>query len=75
MKILRSLLSNDIKFVQIGVLLEKLWLPKIEVSELFFCIFPIEIPVELEMLPANRKLHVVAEVALFLKVLNLWINS
>jgi hypothetical protein len=72
---LRSLLSNNIKFAQIGARSEKLWLPEVGVSEQFFCVFPAKIPAKPEMLPANRELHVVAEVALFLKVPNLRINS
>jgi hypothetical protein len=71
---LRSLLSNDIKFAQIGALSEKLWLLQIGVSELFFYIFLAKIPAKQEMLPANRELHIVAGVALFCKVPNLWIN-
>ena len=72
---LRSLLSNNIKFAQIRAWTEKLWLPKVGASELFFCIFSTKIPAKWEMLPTNRELHVIAGVAIFLKVLNLWINS
>jgi hypothetical protein len=72
---LRSLLSKDIKFTQIGARTEKLWLPEVGVSEQFFCIFPAKIPTKPEMLPANRELYVAAEVALFLKVPDLRINS
>jgi hypothetical protein len=72
---LRSLLSKDIKFTQIGAWLEKLWLLEARVSEQFFCIFSVKIPAEPEMLLANQELHVVAGVALFLNVPNLRINS
>jgi hypothetical protein len=61
----RCLLSNDIKFVQIGVRTEKLWLPEVGVSELFFRIFPVKIPAKRGKPPANRELHVVAGVAIF----------
>jgi hypothetical protein len=53
----------------------KLWLPEVGASELFFCVFPANIPAKREMLPANRKLRLVAGVAVFLKVLNFLINS
>ena len=71
---LRSILSNNIKFTQIGVRSEKLWLLEVEASKLFFCVFSIEITAKPEMLLVNRELHVVVGVALFLKLLNLWIN-
>jgi hypothetical protein len=35
------------------------------VPELFLCIFPVKIPVEWGMLPANRELHVIAGVVIF----------
>jgi hypothetical protein len=41
---LRSLLSNNIKFAQIRVRTEKLWLPEVRVSEQFFCVFTAKIP-------------------------------
>ena len=44
-------------------------------SELFFCVFLAKIPAKREMLLANRELHLVARVAVFLKVSSLWINS
>ena len=72
---LRSLLSKDIKFTQIRAQTEKLWLPEVGVSEQFFCIFPAKIPTKPEMFPVNRELYVAAEVALFLKVPDLRINS
>ena len=75
LEILRSLLSNDIKFSQIGVWAEKLWLSEVGASELFFCIFSAKIPAKREMLLVNRELHVVVGVAAFLKVLNLRISS
>ena len=49
--------------------------PEVGASELFFYFFPAKIPAKREMLPVNRELHVVAGVAFFLKVLNLWTNS
>ena len=55
--------------------MEKLWFPEVGASELFFCVFPANIPAKREMLPANRELRLVAGVAVFLKVLNLLINS
>jgi hypothetical protein len=72
---LRSLLSNDIKFARIGVRTKMLWLLEVGGSELFFCIFPAEISAKREMLPANRELRLVARVAIFLKVPDLWTNS
>ena len=75
LEILRSLLFNDIKFVQIRAWSEKLWLLEARVSEQFFCVFSTKILAKPEMLPANRELHIIAEVALFIKVSNLWINS
>ena len=72
---LRILLSNDIKFAQIGARTEKLWLPEVGVPELFFYVFSAKILAKREMLPANQELYVVAEVAVFLKVLDLRINS
>jgi hypothetical protein len=72
---LRSLLSNDITFEQIRARTEKLWFLEVRVSEQFFCVFPTKIPAKPEMLPANRELHIVAEVVRFLKVPDLWINS
>jgi hypothetical protein len=70
-----SLVSNDIKFGQIGAQTEKLWFPEVEVSEQFFYVFPVKISAKPEILSANQELHVIAKVALFLKVPNLWINS
>jgi hypothetical protein len=58
-------LSNDIKFAQIGVRMEELWLPEVGSSELFLCVFPAKIPVKRGMLPANREFHVVAGVVIF----------
>jgi hypothetical protein len=75
LEILRSLLSNNIKFAHIGAPMEKLWLPEVGASELFFCVFPVKIPAKREMLPMNRELHVIAGVVVFLKVPNLRINS
>ena len=72
---LRSLLSKDIKFVQIEALKEKLLLLEVGVFELFFYVFPAKIPAKWEMLPTNRKLHVIAGVAVFLKVPSLRIKS
>ena len=72
---LRIILSNDIMFAQIGARMRELWLPEARVFEQFFSTFPTKIPAKPEMLPANRELHIVAEVALFIKVSNLWINS
>jgi hypothetical protein len=71
---LRSIISNDIKFARIGVRTKKLWLSEVGASDLFFCVFPTKISAKRGMLPANRELHVVAGVAVFLKVLNLRIN-
>ena len=50
---LRSLLSNNIKFTQIGARTDKLWLLEVGVSEQFFCVFPAKIPAKPEMLSAN----------------------
>ena len=75
LEILRSLLSKDIKFAQIGAWMEKLWLLEVGESELFFCIIPAKIPTKREMLPENRELYIVARVTVFLKVPNLRINS
>jgi hypothetical protein len=72
---LRSLLSNDIKLVQIGAQAKKLWLQEVRVSEQFFCVFQVKILAKPEMLLTNRELHVATEVALFLKVPNSQINS
>ena len=74
LKILRSILSNDIKFAQIGARTEKLWLLEVGASKLFFCVFLAKIPAKREMLPANQELHVIAGVVVFLKVPNLRIN-
>ena len=52
---LRSLLSNDIKFVQIGARKEKLWLPEVGAFELFFCVFPAKIPAKRELLPIDTE--------------------
>ena len=75
LEISRSLISNNIKCARIGVWTKKLWLSKVGASELFFCVFSAKIPAKQEMFPANRELHVVVGVAVFLKVLNLRINS
>ena len=72
---LRILLSNDIKFAQIGARTEKLWLPEVEAPELFFYVFSAKILAKREMLPATRELYIVAEVVVFLKVPDLRINS
>ncbi len=74
MEILRSLLSNDIKFEQIGVRTEKLWLPEVGAFELFFYVFLAKIPAKQEILPVNRELRLVFGVVVFLKVLDLLIN-
>ena len=71
----RSLLSNDIRFVQIGVRTEKIWLPEVGVSELFFRFFLAKIPAKRGKLPANQELHLVAGVAVFLTHLGSWIKS
>jgi hypothetical protein len=71
----RCLLSNDIKFSQIEVRTEKLWLPEVGVSELFFRIFPVKILAKRGKLPANRELHVVAGVVIFLTHPGSLINS
>jgi hypothetical protein len=52
-----------------------LWLLEVGGSELFFCIFLAEISAKREMLLANRELRLVARVAIFLKVPDLWTNS
>ena len=72
---LRSILSNDITFAQIGARMRELWLPEARVFEQFFSTFPTKIPAKPEMLPANRELHVVAKVTFFLQVSNLQVNS
>jgi hypothetical protein len=72
---LRCLLSNYIKFEQIGHWKEKLWLPEVGVSELFFRVFPVKIPAKWGKLPANRELRLVAGVAEFLTHPGSWINS
>ena len=74
LEILRSLLSNDIKFVRIRVRMEKLWLMEVEAFKLFFYVFPAKIPAKRDMLLANRELCLVAGVIVFLKVLKLRIN-
>ena len=71
----RCMLSNDIKFAQIGVWTEKLWLSEVGVSELFFRIFPVKIPAKRGKPPANRELHVVAGVSIFPMHLGSRINS
>ena len=70
-----NLLSKYINFARIGARTKKLWLLEVGGSELFFCFFPAKILAKLETLLANRELHVVARVTVFLKVPNLWINS
>jgi hypothetical protein len=55
--------------------MEKLWLPEVGSSELFFCVFLAKIPAKREMLPTNRELCLVAGVVVFLKFLSLRINS
>jgi hypothetical protein len=75
LEILRSLISNNIKFAKIGARTEKLWLLEVGVSEQVFYVFPAKIPAKTEMLLVNRKLHVAAEVAFFLKVPDLRMNS
>uniref|UniRef100_A0A2N9H7B6 Uncharacterized protein n=1 Tax=Fagus sylvatica TaxID=28930 RepID=A0A2N9H7B6_FAGSY len=72
---LRCLLSNDIRFAQIRVRTEELWLPKVEVSELFFCVFPAKIPAKRGKLLENRELRLAAGVAVFLMHPSSWINS
>ena len=54
---------------------EKVMAQGSRVFEQFFCVFQVKILAKLEMLLANRELHVAAEVALFLKVPNFQINS
>ena len=71
----RCLLSNDINFAQIGVRTEKLWLPEVGVSELFFRVFPVKISAKRGKLPANRELRLVAGVAVFLTHPGSRINS
>ena len=71
---LRCLLSNYIKFSQIGARTGKLWLPEVRVSKQFFSIFLARVLAKLKMLPANRELLVVTELIFFLKVLDLRIN-
>jgi hypothetical protein len=61
-----SLLSNDIRFAQIGVQMEKLWLLEVGVPKLFFRVFPTKISAKRGKLPANRELSLVAGVAVFL---------
>ena len=51
--------------------MEKLWLPKVGVLELFFRVFPAKILAKRGMLPANRELRLVAGVAVFLMHLGL----
>jgi hypothetical protein len=46
--------------------MEKLWLPEVEVSELFFRVFLAKIPAKREKPPANQELRLTAEVAVFL---------
>ena len=75
LEILRSLLSKDIKFAQIGVQTEKLWLPEVQSFKLFFCVFSAKIPAKRGMLPANWELRLVARVAIFLTYPRLQINS
>jgi hypothetical protein len=65
---LRSILSNIINFAQI-----RAW--TIGVFEQFFCVFLAKIPAKSKMLPANRELHIIAKVTLFLKFPDLWTNS
>ena len=74
LEILRSLLSNDIKFAWIGVQTEKLWLPEVGSFKLFFRVFLAKIPANWEMLPVNRELQLIAGVVLFIEVLSLRIN-
>jgi hypothetical protein len=64
-----------IKVARIGVRTEKLWLPEVGSSELFFRIFPVKILVKRGKPLANRELHVVAGVAIFLTHPGSWINS
>ena len=45
--------------------MRELWLPEVEVPELFLCVFPAKIPVKRGMLPTKRELHVVARVVIF----------
>ncbi len=49
----RCFLSNDIKFTQNRVRTEKVWLPEVGVSEMFFRVFPVKIPAKRGKLPAN----------------------
>jgi hypothetical protein len=54
--------------------MEKLWLPEVGASELFFFVFLAKITAKWEMLPANQELRLVARVAVFLKYPSLQIN-
>ena len=54
--------------------MEKLWLPEIGVSKLFFRVFPVKIPAKRGKLPVNRELSLVARVAVFLTHLGSWIK-
>ena len=70
----RCLLSNDIKFVRIGVQTGELWLPEVGVPELFLRVFPAKIPVKRGKPPANRELHVIAEATIFPMHPGSWVN-
>jgi hypothetical protein len=54
--------------------MEKLWLLEVRVSELFFRVFPAKIPAKRGKPPVNRKLRLVAGVAVFLTHLGLRIK-
>jgi hypothetical protein len=71
----RCLLSNGIMFARIEARMRELWLPEAGVCKKFFSVFPVKILGKPKMLSMNRELHVAVEVALFLKVPVLQINS
>jgi hypothetical protein len=55
--------------------MRKLWLPEVRVPELFFRVFPAKISAKRGKPPANRELHVVTGVAIFLTHPGLRIKS
>uniref|UniRef100_A0A2N9FYK6 Uncharacterized protein n=1 Tax=Fagus sylvatica TaxID=28930 RepID=A0A2N9FYK6_FAGSY len=61
----QRLLSNGIKFAQIGVQTRELWLSEVGVPELFLYVFPEKIPVKRGLPTVNREFHVVAGVVIF----------
>jgi hypothetical protein len=54
--------------------MKTLWLPEVGSSDLFFRVFPVNIPAKRGKPPANRELHVVAGVAIFPTHLGLRVN-